>query len=222
MAHHWFPDHYATLGVPSAASAAEIDRAYRARIRRVHPDLGTDPTDRARRTALAARLNAAAGVLRDPARRAAYDLARERATLRAAGAAASCRSRAPSSVPPAAPSPRRPSAAAPPAAGGASRPGRAPAMPDPRRRSVRQPLAWLCCDRVGQWVVLLVVATCVAGLSPAFGVAAPDGPAFVARMTGGWLVLGALLTRNLDNPLGDLVRATARLARWLLLRVIAA
>ena len=68
VAHHRFPDHYATLGVPPAVSAAEIDRAYRARIRRVHPDLGTDPTDRARRTALAARLNAAAGVLRDPAR----------------------------------------------------------------------------------------------------------------------------------------------------------
>ena len=59
-------DHYATLGVPPGASTAEIKAAYRALVKRHHPDAGGD-----QRTILA--LNAAWEVLRDGDRRRHYD-----------------------------------------------------------------------------------------------------------------------------------------------------
>jgi curved DNA-binding protein CbpA len=76
-------DHYARLGVPHTATPAEIRTAYRARIRRAHPDMSTGST------ATAAALNVAYEVLGHPAQRAAYDAARRRhqATVSAAKAA---------------------------------------------------------------------------------------------------------------------------------------
>ena len=59
-------DHYATLGVAPGATTAEIKAAYRALVKRHHPDAGGD-----QRTILA--LNAAWEVLRDGDRRRHYD-----------------------------------------------------------------------------------------------------------------------------------------------------
>ncbi|MCT0208858.1 J domain-containing protein [Synechococcus sp. CS-1332] len=59
-------DHYATLGVPPGATLAEIKAAYRALVKRHHPDAGGDQC-----TILA--LNAAWEVLRDRDRRRHYD-----------------------------------------------------------------------------------------------------------------------------------------------------
>jgi hypothetical protein len=60
------PTHYEVLGVPTAATQAEVRAAYRAKARDHHPDAGGDAS---RMQAL----NAAWNVLGDPARRAAYD-----------------------------------------------------------------------------------------------------------------------------------------------------
>jgi curved DNA-binding protein CbpA len=65
------PDLYAVLGVESDASQAEIGHAYRRLIRAHHPDVQPNPDF----AALAAAA-AAYAVLRDPARRAAYDRSR--------------------------------------------------------------------------------------------------------------------------------------------------
>jgi curved DNA-binding protein CbpA len=65
------PDLYAILGVAPDASPAQIAHAYRRLIRASHPDRHPDP-DLAALTAAAA----AYAILRDPARRAAYDHAR--------------------------------------------------------------------------------------------------------------------------------------------------
>lgn len=59
-------DHYAILGVPPGASTDEIKAAYRALVKRHHPDAGGDPS-----TILA--LNAAWEVLGDGERRRHYD-----------------------------------------------------------------------------------------------------------------------------------------------------
>lgn len=58
--------HYEVLGVAPTASTAEVQTAYRAAARRMHPDAGG--------TAIAMqRVNEAWHVLRDPGRRSAYD-----------------------------------------------------------------------------------------------------------------------------------------------------
>jgi curved DNA-binding protein CbpA len=67
------PDPYAVLGVAHDASQDEISHAFRALLRRHHPDTrgdvpGDDTSDLALRDVVAAY-----GVLRDPIRRAAYD-----------------------------------------------------------------------------------------------------------------------------------------------------
>jgi len=67
------PDHYATLGVNATATPAQISHAYRTLIRSLHPDTTTMPGDtRAPFTAV----TTAYRILRDPARRAAYDRSR--------------------------------------------------------------------------------------------------------------------------------------------------
>lgn len=58
--------HYEVLGVTRSASTAEIQTAYRAAARRVHPDAGGT-------AAAMQRVNEAWHVLRDPGRRSAYD-----------------------------------------------------------------------------------------------------------------------------------------------------
>lgn len=63
-------DHYAALGVPPDADAPAIRAAYRAVMRAHHPDRRPDDTASAVRVIEA---NAAWAVLRDPARREAYD-----------------------------------------------------------------------------------------------------------------------------------------------------
>jgi len=69
------PDLYAILGVPPSATAAEISYAYRALLRRHHPDT-RGPDEQANSTGSDTALQhvlAAYTVLRDPARRADYD-----------------------------------------------------------------------------------------------------------------------------------------------------
>jgi curved DNA-binding protein CbpA len=65
-------DHYSLLGVPFTASHAEITRAYRRAMKRVHPDRQR-PEQRAASEELARRLNAAYTILSDPIKRQAYD-----------------------------------------------------------------------------------------------------------------------------------------------------
>ena len=63
------PDYYAVLQIPHGASQQEIARAYRAQMRRHHPDVASGE-------AVPAELQLvmqAFAVLRDPKRRAAYD-----------------------------------------------------------------------------------------------------------------------------------------------------
>lgn len=67
------PDHYAALGIPPNASDAAVHSAYRALIRRYHPDRNgsEQAADRSRR------INAAYAVLRDRRQRADYDARRQ-------------------------------------------------------------------------------------------------------------------------------------------------
>ena len=64
-------DPYVTLGVGHDAPPRVVAAAYRARIRRVHPDLSDDPRSSER----SKRLNVAREWLLDPGRRARYDAA---------------------------------------------------------------------------------------------------------------------------------------------------
>src|SRR5690606_12614918 len=79
-------DHYAMLGVDPTADAEAVRLAYRRRIRAAHPD-------RAGATAhqTASAINAAWWVLRDPARRAAYDRQRQAARRPTGGPAVASR-----------------------------------------------------------------------------------------------------------------------------------
>jgi curved DNA-binding protein CbpA len=63
------PDFYKTLQVDPEADPDVIGAAYRKLAQRYHPDVTDDPTARARMAAI----NAAWEILRDPAKRAAYD-----------------------------------------------------------------------------------------------------------------------------------------------------
>ena len=65
------PDWYGILGVDPSASDAEIGRAFRALARRLHPDVGPDPSDTA-----FSEVARAWEVLGNPSRRADYDRAR--------------------------------------------------------------------------------------------------------------------------------------------------
>jgi DnaJ-class molecular chaperone len=68
------PDPYLILGVPATANRAEIQHAYRARLRAHHPDTRSSPTSHTADEQLLAVLEAYA-LLRDPARKAEYDRA---------------------------------------------------------------------------------------------------------------------------------------------------
>lgn len=71
-------DYYRLLGVRPSATRDEVRRAYRRLARRVHPDANPNGDDAAEANRRMAVLNEAYAVLRDPARRAAYDSARRR------------------------------------------------------------------------------------------------------------------------------------------------
>lgn len=86
------------LGVPDGADAEACRRSWRERVRAIHPDLVSDPAERAKRTAAIARLNAAKDTIVDPNRRAAYLMDIDQARRRAAPA------------PRSAPAPRTPTA----------------------------------------------------------------------------------------------------------------
>jgi DnaJ-class molecular chaperone len=64
-----FPDHYRTLGVQRTATQREIVGAYRKFLRTHHPDMDSAVTDRSELL----RIMEAFAVLRNPAKRAAYD-----------------------------------------------------------------------------------------------------------------------------------------------------
>ena len=66
-------DPYAVLGVPSTATQDDVTAAYRTLARRHHPDVSAAP-DAERRMA---EINAAWTILRDPARREAWDRAND-------------------------------------------------------------------------------------------------------------------------------------------------
>lgn len=69
-------DYYAVLGVSRQANAAEITRAYRRALRRLHPDTGEHLTQDSEAPAVGAALallHEAFAVLGDPERRAAHD-----------------------------------------------------------------------------------------------------------------------------------------------------
>ena len=85
---HDLPDHYETLGLDRGCSEADIRQAYRKLSRRHHPDTNGGSPESVTRTQA---LNAAHEVLRDAARRRAYDedLLIAEDTARAATAAAS-------------------------------------------------------------------------------------------------------------------------------------
>jgi len=63
------PDHYAVLGVPPLATAAQVKRAYRELAKSHHPDVNQSPSA----TRRFAQIAAAYQVLSDPARRGDYD-----------------------------------------------------------------------------------------------------------------------------------------------------
>ncbi|WP_193596234.1 J domain-containing protein [Microbacterium sp. YJN-G] len=79
------PDFYTILKVPSTATHTEISRAYRALLRRHHPDTRNDPQSPPDRSdPVLQHLFTAYAVLGDPVRRADYD---QRRTPPAAGPA---------------------------------------------------------------------------------------------------------------------------------------
>jgi len=96
------PDPYAVLGIPPGSSPATIRRAYLASARTVHPDLvgeiGLESMQR---------INAAWDILRDPERRAAYDISMGHSASRTSGSTAD--GRGPGWTGAAGPPPGRPS-----------------------------------------------------------------------------------------------------------------
>ncbi len=73
-------DHYKTLQVTRDAEPEVIERAYKALVRKYHPDR-RPAAEKARATATMQRINAAYDVLSDPARRRAYDATLPRETV---------------------------------------------------------------------------------------------------------------------------------------------
>ena len=64
-------DHYSVLGIPADASQAEIKAAYRAEMKRHHPDVNPGDPDATRKSQ---QINEAYQTLRDPARRLEFDI----------------------------------------------------------------------------------------------------------------------------------------------------
>ena len=81
------PDPYEVLGVPPTADTAEIARAYRRRVREVHPDTADPAPEQpvGERPVDLGAIQDAYLLLRDPARRARYDRERPGRSVRPAG-----------------------------------------------------------------------------------------------------------------------------------------
>jgi curved DNA-binding protein CbpA len=107
------PDYYKILGAPVDADAAEIRRAFRRRVREVHPDVAVD---KAGANEAFLRLQDAYAVLSDPSRRTSYDLQRSNLRSRAREAAGA---RPGGYAPPHGPRPTAPGGSGPAGAGGA-------------------------------------------------------------------------------------------------------
>lgn len=107
-------DHYERLGVPRGASTAEIERAYRERIKETHPDVSDDDSAYERTK----RLIEARDVLTDETERRRYDRIGHEAYIGRDGAASS-----PSERPPGA---ETTAASGAPGSAGAHRPGSGP------------------------------------------------------------------------------------------------
>lgn len=74
------PDYYKILGAPADADATEIRRAFRRKVKEIHPDVAVDKTN-ANEAFL--RVKEAYAVLSDPSRRTSYDLTRANMRARA-------------------------------------------------------------------------------------------------------------------------------------------
>lgn len=116
-------DPYAVLGIASSSTAEEVATAYRAQARRHHPDVSADRDAEQRM----AEINTAWSLLRDPAKRAAWD--------RAHGITPQIARRTPPPVTSGTPAPARPSPARPVTgtSGVPPRPGSRPSGPAWRR-----------------------------------------------------------------------------------------
>jgi hypothetical protein len=195
--------HYDVLGVAPTASSREITIAFRRRIKQVHPDLVSNPSEKARREAETKRLILAYTVLRDQTTRNEYD--RLLATQRQS-AASSSQSR-PKSQPGTQRGPQPGAQRG--TADNTERPSANTRPPKPQptwkerqvqRRSIWQfwkhPAfrEWLRTDAIGQWVAVLVptvLISVIAGLSgEGFG-----GLLLIA------LIVHGLWARHLSTPL---------------------
>ena len=228
-----FEDFYKTLGVPSSANQSEIDAAYIKLIRMTHPDVasasGHPVTDGEKevRNHLAAKVNAAGSTLRDPTKRAVYDLdyRREREHLTTAATAP-----APvTTVRPARPVVTRPAT---PRYGSSTFPKNASEYiipddtpeylaydpvedttfdnfvrrPDKSVSFERRILKFFTSDRFGQWLITFLVIWAIYSLVAPNFTTAPDRTFFTIRLSILYMFLFALLRRNLQNPFGDLFR----------------
>jgi curved DNA-binding protein CbpA len=226
-----FEDFYKTLGVTSSASQSEIDAAYIKLIRMTHPDVasasGHPVTDGEKevRNHLAAKVNAAGSTLRDPIKRAVYDLDYRRAQEHLTAATA------PVTSPPPVRSTRA-SVARSPDARRSTFPKSAaeyiipddvsptlaydPAEDTTFDNFIRRPakpvsferkiLNFFANDRIGQWLITVLVIWFI------YSVAAPDfadkadRTFFTIRLSVLYMFVFALLRRDLQNPFGDLFR----------------
>ena len=235
-------DLYLTLGVSPQATAEEIDVAYKEAIRRVHPDVssisGVPVTagEKEFRTHLAARINAAATILRSPTKRAVYDLDRRDVEQKAARRATSPapkprytnpvyrtppKQARPETAYPSQPEPPTPGEAkwANPAAAAGAAYRTAGASFDPYASSAarrtgssgppRNLSDWFLHRRVGQW--LLVAAVLVIGWLTAPLLDPSEAIIFSLRVTLVFMVAFALAQRSLSNPFGDVFLAVMRM-----------
>lgn len=200
-------DLYAILGVEPDAEPETIDHAFRDQMKKLHPDYARDAADVARRTTAASRLNHAADILRDPTARAGYDL--DRSAARAAAYVAAHPKPTPGPMPRPASAYRSPSAPTP----SAANPGVA-RFDLFHRRSPKSHADWFRYTRLGQWLTLFVVVVLASVLADLISPA--DIGLFTMRAALIWLVVGNIATRNLANPLGDLLRVGFRALDWLM------
>jgi hypothetical protein len=240
-------DLYLTLGVSPQATAEEIDVAYKEAIRRVHPDVssisGVPVTagEKEFRTHLAARINAAATILRSPTKRAIYDLDRRDVEQKAARRATSSTPTASkprytnpvyrtppkqarpetgyrnASQPPEPPTPGEAKWATP-AAGAAYRTPEASFDPYASSAAARRAAAAGPPRSLSDWFLhrrvgqwLLVAVVLIIGWLAAPLIDPSEAIIFSLRVTLVFMVAFALAQRSLSNPFGDVFLAVMRM-----------